>query len=88
MICMVKKRGEKTTEQRKWYPFGMTPGWVNDDTIFVFGWTVFLSASCNHHGPSTCEETMTKIDKFKRMDPVDAVDAIASELNVNFFSHR
>ncbi len=30
-------------EQRNSYRFGTTWGWVNDDRIFIFGWTIPLS---------------------------------------------
>ncbi len=33
-----------SAEQRKSYRFGTTWGWVNDDRIFIFGWTIPLSA--------------------------------------------
>ncbi len=29
-----------SAEERKSYRFEITRGWVNDDTIFIFGWTV------------------------------------------------
>ncbi len=32
-----------SAEQRHSYRFGTTWGWVNDDRIFIFGWTVPLS---------------------------------------------
>ncbi len=31
------------TEKRKSFRFGMAWGWVNDDTIFISGWTIPLS---------------------------------------------
>ncbi len=31
-----------SAEQRHSYRFGTTWGWVNDDTIFIFGWTIPL----------------------------------------------
>ncbi len=33
-----------SAEQRHSYRFGTTWGWVNDDRIFIFGWTIPLSA--------------------------------------------
>ncbi len=36
------------SEQTHSYRFGSTWGWVNDDRIFIFGWTVSLSSSSNH----------------------------------------
>ncbi len=32
-----------SAEQRHSYRFGTTWGWVNDDRIFIFGWTIPLS---------------------------------------------
>ncbi len=32
-----------SAEQRNSYRFGTTWGWVNDDRIFIFGWTIPLS---------------------------------------------
>ncbi len=32
-----------SAEQRNSYRFGTTWGWVNDDRIFIFGWTISLS---------------------------------------------
>ncbi len=32
-----------SAEQRNSYKFGTTWGWVNDDRILIFGWTVPLS---------------------------------------------
>ncbi len=32
-----------SAEQTHSYGFGTTWGWVNDDTIFIFGWTIPLS---------------------------------------------
>ncbi len=32
-----------SAEQRNSYRFGTTWGWVNDDRIFIFGWTILLS---------------------------------------------
>ncbi len=32
-----------SAEQRNSYKFGTTWGWVNDDRIFIFGWTIPLS---------------------------------------------
>ncbi len=43
-----------STEQRHSYSFGTTRGWVNDDRIFIFGWTV----------PLRCGSLMNR--KFKR----------------------
>ncbi len=34
-----------SAEQRHSYRFGTTWGWVNDDRIFIFGWTIPLRAS-------------------------------------------
>ncbi len=34
-----------SAEQRHSYRFGTTWGWVNDDRIFIFGWTIPLSVS-------------------------------------------
>ncbi len=34
-----------SAEQRNSYRFGTTWGWVNDDRIFIFGWTIPLSAT-------------------------------------------
>ncbi len=31
-----------SAEQRNSYRFGTTWGWVNDDRIFIFGWTILL----------------------------------------------
>ncbi len=31
-----------SAEQRHSYRFGTTWGWVNDDRIFIFGWTIPL----------------------------------------------
>ncbi len=31
-----------SAEQRNSYSFGTTWGWVNDDRIFIFGWTIPL----------------------------------------------
>ncbi len=40
-----------SAEQRHSYRFGTTWGWVNDDTIFIFGWTIPLSRLlCVHKG--------------------------------------
>ncbi len=33
-------------EQRNSYRFGTTWGWVNDDRIFIFGWTIPLMSCC------------------------------------------
>ncbi len=33
-----------SAEQRHSYRFGTTWGWVNDDRIFIFGWTIPLTA--------------------------------------------
>ncbi len=33
-----------SAEQRTSFRFGTTWGWVNDDRIFIFGWTIPLSA--------------------------------------------
>ncbi len=33
-----------SAEQRNSYRFGTTWGWVNDDRIFIFGWTIPLSS--------------------------------------------
>ncbi len=37
-----------SAEQRHSYRFGTTWGWVNDDRIFIFGWTMSLSVSEVH----------------------------------------
>ncbi len=34
-----------SAEQRNSYRFGTTWGWVNDDRIFIFGWTIPLSVN-------------------------------------------
>ncbi len=34
-----------SAEQRHSYRFGTTWGWVNDDSIFIFGWTIPLTSS-------------------------------------------
>ncbi len=34
-----------SAEQRHSYRFGITWGWVNDDRIFIFGWTIPLMPS-------------------------------------------
>ncbi len=34
-----------SAEQRNSYRFGTTWGWVNDDRIFIFGWTIPLNVS-------------------------------------------
>ncbi len=34
-----------SAEQRNAYRFGTTWGWVNDDRIFIFGWTIPLSST-------------------------------------------
>ncbi len=34
-----------SAEQRHSYRFGTTWGWVNDDRIFIFGWTIPLSST-------------------------------------------
>ncbi len=36
-----------SAEQRNSYRFGTTWGWVNDDRIFIFGWTITLNSSMN-----------------------------------------
>ncbi len=55
-----------SAEQRNWYRFGSTWGWVNDDRIFIFGWTIPLSVerSERHHQlqdtiPQHCGESTT-----------------------------
>ncbi len=35
-----------SVEQRHSYRFGTTWGWVNDDRIFIFGWTIPLRSCC------------------------------------------
>ncbi len=35
-----------SAEQRNSYRFGTTWGWVNDDRIFIFGWTIPLRGDC------------------------------------------
>ncbi len=35
-----------SAEQTHSYRFGTTWGWVNDDTIFIFGWTIPLRQHC------------------------------------------
>ncbi len=37
----------RSEEQSKSYRFVMTREWVNDDTIFIFGWTIPLIALKN-----------------------------------------
>ncbi len=37
-----------SAEQRHSYRFGTTWGWVNDDSIFIFGWTIPLSIKYQH----------------------------------------
>jgi len=39
-----------STEERNSYRFGTTWGWVNDDRIFIFGWTIPLR---RQHWPKT-----------------------------------
>ncbi len=36
-----------SAEQRHSYRFGTTWGWVNDDRIFIFGWTIPLNMNLN-----------------------------------------
>ncbi len=38
-----------SAEQRHSYRFGTTWGWVNDDRIFIFGWTIPLSPFAGLH---------------------------------------
>ncbi len=38
-----------SAEQRHSYRFGTTWGWVNDDRILIFGWTIPLNLCCLFH---------------------------------------
>ncbi len=40
-----------SAEQRNSYRFGTTWGWVNDDRIFIFGWTIPLMLMGGHLPP-------------------------------------
>ncbi len=42
-----------SAEQRHSYRFGTTWGWVNDDRIFIFGWTIPLTTMYLHQKIST-----------------------------------
>jgi len=43
-----------STEERNSYRFGTTWGWVNDDIIFIFGWTIPLKGQWIY-GTSSCQ---------------------------------
>ncbi len=58
-----------STEERKSYWFETTWGWVNDDRIFIYGWTIPLSVayvSKNVLGPVTVYSICHKLHVQKR----------------------